>query len=121
MEVEMTSIRARSPHPPGEATTPPILTDNEEKSVRKSLEIVNGDSESIQPIDIPATAVSASTPAMRRKARIQFITLCWTLFLAGWNDGTTGPLLPRIQIVYHVRCSCLYRTRGGGPYLTLGT
>nr|VWO96590.1 Major facilitator superfamily transporter [Ganoderma boninense] len=97
----MTSIRARSPHPPEEATTPPILTDNEEKSVRKSLEVVNGDSESIQPIDIPATAVSASTPAMRRKARIQFITLCWTLFLAGWNDGTTGPLLPRIQIVYH--------------------
>ncbi|EJF59568.1 MFS general substrate transporter [Dichomitus squalens] len=39
---------------------------------------------------------------MRRKARIQFATLCWSLFLAGWNDGTTGPLLPRIQTVYHV-------------------
>ncbi|KAH9478786.1 hypothetical protein JR316_0009247 [Psilocybe cubensis] len=30
----------------------------------------------------------------------QFLSLCLTLFLAGWNDGTTGPLLPRIQEVY---------------------
>ena len=36
------------------------------------------------------------------KARIQFITLCFNLFLAGWNDGSTGPLLPRIQQVYRV-------------------
>ncbi|KZT71856.1 MFS general substrate transporter [Daedalea quercina L-15889] len=28
--------------------------------------------------------------------------MCLALFLAGWNDGTTGPLLPRIQKVYHV-------------------
>ncbi len=54
----------------------------------------------------PSTAVSATTPASRRLARFQFATLCWTLFLAGWNDGTTGPLLDRIQHVYHV---CLRR------------
>ncbi|KAF7362536.1 MFS domain-containing protein [Mycena venus] len=34
--------------------------------------------------------------------RIQLVTLCWTLFLAGWNDGSLGPLIPRIQQVYHV-------------------
>lgn len=34
-------------------------------------------------------------------ARIQFMALCWTLFLLGWNDGSTGPLLPRIQEVYN--------------------
>ncbi|KAF7349975.1 MFS domain-containing protein [Mycena venus] len=34
--------------------------------------------------------------------RIQLVTLCWTLFLAGWNDGSLGPLIPRIQEVYHV-------------------
>lgn len=34
--------------------------------------------------------------------RIQLSALCWCLFLAGWNDGTTGPLLPRIQEFYHV-------------------
>ncbi|KIK69642.1 hypothetical protein GYMLUDRAFT_186853 [Collybiopsis luxurians FD-317 M1] len=33
---------------------------------------------------------------------IQLAALYWCLFLAGWNDGSTGPLLPRIQEVYHV-------------------
>ncbi|KAF8474505.1 MFS general substrate transporter [Russula ochroleuca] len=36
------------------------------------------------------------------RARIQFFALCWTLFLAGWSDSSTGPLLPRIQSAYHV-------------------
>lgn len=42
------------------------------------------------------------TKAQRLRARIQFATLCWTLYVIGWNDGTTGPLLPRIQKVYNV-------------------
>ena len=118
MEVEMSSIWARPPQPAGELAT--RLADDEEKSVRKSLEIVDGDTpaQSVQPIDIPATAVSASTPAMRRKARIQFVALCWTMFLAGWNDGTTGPLLPRIQRVYHV-CFPTTICRARGWILTL--
>ena len=44
----------------------------------------------------------AQTKSQRLRARIQFATLCWTLYLAGWNDGSTGPLLPRIQKVYNV-------------------
>ncbi|KIJ59385.1 hypothetical protein HYDPIDRAFT_118606 [Hydnomerulius pinastri MD-312] len=32
----------------------------------------------------------------------QFITLCWLVYLMGWNDGSNGPLLPRIQQVYGV-------------------
>jgi hypothetical protein len=36
------------------------------------------------------------------QARLQFASCCLALFLAGWNDGTTGPLLPRIQEVYNV-------------------
>ncbi|KAH8103076.1 MFS general substrate transporter [Cristinia sonorae] len=38
----------------------------------------------------------------RLKARLNFLACCWSLFLAGWNDGTTGPLLPRIQAVYNL-------------------
>ncbi|KAJ7165543.1 MFS general substrate transporter [Mycena crocata] len=38
----------------------------------------------------------------RLQAGIQLVTLCWTLFLAGWNDGSLGPLVPRIQQVYHI-------------------
>ena len=47
---------------------------------------------------------SKDTRTKKQKAteRIQFAAVCWCLFLAGWNDGTTGPLLPRIQEVYHV-------------------
>ena len=58
-------------------------------------------------------------PSLQTKGRIMYGTLLWTMFLSGWNDGTTGPLLPRIQTVYHVcllRCvlvftRCLYTTR----------
>ncbi|KAG9313550.1 MFS general substrate transporter [Chiua virens] len=46
--------------------------------------------------------VIPQTKGQRLRERVQFATLCWTLYLAGWNDGTTGPLLPRIQKVYGV-------------------
>ena len=41
----------------------------------------------------------------KKEARIalaQFLALCWALFVIGWTDGSTGPLLPRIQNVYDV-------------------
>ncbi|KJA28717.1 hypothetical protein HYPSUDRAFT_1082544 [Hypholoma sublateritium FD-334 SS-4] len=37
-----------------------------------------------------------------RTSRIQFYSLCCSLFIIGWNDGSTGPLLPRIHEVYKV-------------------
>ncbi|TDL22800.1 MFS general substrate transporter [Rickenella mellea] len=46
--------------------------------------------------------ISAITPNNKRTARLQFAALCYSLFLAGWGDGTSGPLLPRIQQVYHI-------------------
>ncbi|KAF8191791.1 MFS general substrate transporter [Pholiota molesta] len=49
---------------------------------------------------------SEATPSLTRQQRnialIQYVTLLWPMIVAGWNDGTTGPLLPRIQEVYHV-------------------
>lgn len=36
----------------------------------------------------------------KRNDRIQFAALCWLVFLVGWNDGTTGPLIPRMQVDY---------------------
>ncbi|KAF8870181.1 major facilitator superfamily domain-containing protein [Infundibulicybe gibba] len=49
-----------------------------------------------------ATTLVLSPKQHLKNSRIQFASLCWCLFLAGWNDGSTGPLLPRIQEVYHV-------------------
>ncbi|KAL1692495.1 major facilitator superfamily domain-containing protein, partial [Schizophyllum commune] len=37
-----------------------------------------------------------------RAGHLQFFAACYASMLAGWNDGTTGPLLPRIQQVYGV-------------------
>ncbi|KAL1744994.1 major facilitator superfamily domain-containing protein [Schizophyllum fasciatum] len=54
-----------------------------------------------------STDVGEGTPPARtrkqvRTEHIQFVAACWSMVLAGWNDGTTGPLLPRIQQVYNV-------------------
>jgi hypothetical protein len=38
----------------------------------------------------------------RRIGLVQFAALCGSIFLEGWNDGSTGPLLPRFQSFYHV-------------------
>jgi fucose permease len=46
--------------------------------------------------------VSEAGKSTGLRANIQFFTLCWSMFLIGWSDGSTGPLLPRIQSVYHV-------------------
>jgi hypothetical protein len=53
----------------------------------------------------------ATTPPQTSKQllaeRIQFAALRWSVIVTGWNDGSTGPLLPRIQVVYGVRLHCL--------------
>ncbi|KAF8911268.1 MFS general substrate transporter [Mucidula mucida] len=33
---------------------------------------------------------------------IHFAAICWCFFLEGWNDGTTGPMLPTMQEYYHI-------------------
>ncbi|KAI1791193.1 MFS general substrate transporter [Ganoderma leucocontextum] len=37
-----------------------------------------------------------------RRANVMYASMLYTMLLSGWNDGTTGPLLPRIQAVYHI-------------------
>ena len=46
--------------------------------------------------------IQRPTKKEARMARAQFLTLCWALFVIGWTDGSTGPLIPRIQDVYDV-------------------
>ena len=43
-----------------------------------------------------------ASPKARKLLEIQYGCLCLALFLAGWNDGTNGPLIPRIQRYYNV-------------------
>ena len=47
-------------------------------------------------------ATPSRSAAMARKERWQLFSLCFSLFLAGWDGGTPGPLIPRLQIFYNV-------------------
>ncbi|RDB30823.1 Bypass of stop codon protein 6 [Hypsizygus marmoreus] len=60
-------------------------------------------SESDLPV-LPSLRLHSATE--RRKFHVasivHFAALCWCLFVEGWNDGSTGPLLPVIQRDYHI-------------------
>ncbi|CAE6453923.1 unnamed protein product [Rhizoctonia solani] len=46
--------------------------------------------------EIPAWTMST------KKEWVSIMACCWCMLLAGWNDATTGPLLPTIQAYYGV-------------------
>ena len=56
----------------------------------------------LEPLIAGTVSPPAVTKAARRKGWMQFAALCMALYLAGWSDATVGPLVPRIQQVYHV-------------------
>ncbi|CAE6524345.1 unnamed protein product [Rhizoctonia solani] len=62
-------------------------------TIEKTL--TNSASVSLRP-EIPAWTMST------KKEWLAIMACCWCLFLAGWNDATTGPLLPTIQAHYGV-------------------
>ena len=51
-------------------------------------------------------STASLSPAQRRvherRVLVNFATVCLRIFMEGWNDGTTGPLLHRIQEYYGV-------------------
>ncbi|PVF93674.1 MFS general substrate transporter [Serendipita vermifera] len=49
-----------------------------------------------------SNAFPSITPEMHKRERLVLFAMCFALFIAGWNDGTLGPLLPRIQAWYGV-------------------
>ncbi|KAK0234035.1 MFS general substrate transporter [Armillaria fumosa] len=86
-----------------------------------------------------ATSTGVAIPAIRHRAQIieserskkyrwqanlQFAAVCWCFFLEGWNDGTTGPLIPVIQESYHINfaiVSLLFVFNCAGFILGAGT
>jgi hypothetical protein len=55
-----------------------------------------------------SSALSAAEPpaeqtkAQKRTELIRFLTLLYSFFLLGWQDGSMGPLLPTIRSHYKV-------------------
>ncbi len=73
----------------------------------RQLEAPSGSDQHIQSEETLATSIhesgaAAKSQVMRRQANIMYASMLYTMLLSGWNDGTTGPLLPRIQAVYDV-------------------
>lgn len=59
---------------------------------------------SVQALRESVTALDPALEAVyRRKSLVHFLALCSCMFVNGWNDATTGPMLPRIQEKYNVR------------------
>ncbi|KAF8333646.1 MFS general substrate transporter [Cantharellus anzutake] len=57
-----------------------------------------------QPPTVETVEPTETIPASKRKLleRQYFLSMCMSLFLAGWNESVAGPLLPRMQATYHV-------------------
>ena len=98
-----TSVSAEGANP-RYSTTHHVQIDDDVELSDLARKVSVGDAITMKqaPSSIASDTQVVQTKAQRLRARIQFATLCWTLYLAGWNDATTGPLLPRIQKVYHV-------------------
>ena len=86
-----------SDHCPHEKKSTPATPSAEDKEVTMAIDDV------VPSLPNKEVDTRVVTKTMRRKAWLQYAALCWAMFLCGWNDGTTGPLIPRLQEVYHVR------------------
>lgn len=75
-----------------------------------SLELESGTQIELQHFIPVQHDAKITTRQETRTARVQFLALCWSLFLMGWTDGSTGPLLPRIQESYKVGFPCSFLT-----------
>jgi len=77
--------------------TPVTHSENTEAKPARSGDSLN--TVSYAPASISSPKLSK---LQKRNSMVQFLALCWSIFLLGWNDGSTGPLLPRIQEHYMV-------------------
>jgi len=100
-EIELTPLpfSHKRPHL-GEVSKPDLADPSETNQTTPRLSLVS----------IPATDASTApiepntrkTVVQTRTRRIYLATLFWTLFLNGWNDGSSGPLIPVMQREYGV-------------------
>lgn len=51
---------------------------------------------------LPAPPAEGTEKEYGRRELLQLAALCWGVFLCGWNDGTLGPMIPRIREAYSV-------------------
>ncbi|KAJ7353451.1 major facilitator superfamily domain-containing protein [Mycena albidolilacea] len=57
----------------------------------------------VEPNSREHSEVSTSPKSHAFRAKIQLGAIYGSMLVAGWNDGTSGPLIPKMQEVYHVQ------------------
>ncbi|KAL1743343.1 major facilitator superfamily domain-containing protein [Schizophyllum fasciatum] len=85
----------------------PVVTSKKVATVDKDIEALGGKPNgSLDPLSRASTLVPEATSGWRdplwRRQQINLITVCYTLYVCGWNDGSTGPLLPRMQTDFDI-------------------
>lgn len=97
--IPRSSLSQPSPPPPNDGKQ---LLDSERRSGTPDGK--GGDDQLVEKVESTGTLpLDSRTNKQKKAGRIQYFALLFSLFMLGWNDGSTGPLLPRIQAVYGVR------------------
>lgn len=78
-----------------------MLKDSANRMDDDSTNLEDGEQIELQQFIHVQHDVKIPTKKEARTARVQFLALCWSLFLMGWIDGSAGPLLPSIQKSYN--------------------
>ncbi|TFL07866.1 major facilitator superfamily domain-containing protein [Pterulicium gracile] len=81
--------------PKATVTTGPASSSNGEPYARSRTSI---EEEAHQ----PAPPADGTKKEYMRREFVQLAALCWGTFLCGWNDGTLGPMIPKIREAYNV-------------------
>ncbi|KAK7034523.1 hypothetical protein VNI00_012370 [Paramarasmius palmivorus] len=99
------SERARRPSAVRQDSTPETIATKGDGEVEitptvtreSALPVLNFSEEAAQ-----SRAAGQMSKKQKRKALLHLGALYWCFFLEGWNDGSVGPLLPRIQKDYRL-------------------
>jgi hypothetical protein len=100
-EIRPRASFSQSPPPPNDGNQ---LLDSETRAATPDGSVI--ESESVKKVESSGSQTPEREPRTRKQivaGNIQYAALCFSMFMLGWNDGSTGPLLPRIQEVYGVR------------------
>ncbi|TRM59074.1 major facilitator superfamily domain-containing protein [Schizophyllum amplum] len=86
------------------------VTSKEVETLPKDVEALGGKGIATPPyplsrastLVVPEAATGGWRDPQWRAQQINLFTVCYTLYVCGWNDGSTGPLLPRMQADYNI-------------------
>ncbi|ELU40980.1 MFS_1 domain-containing protein [Rhizoctonia solani AG-1 IA] len=93
--------------------TPTVSLDHDPRRESVEMTVFNRSHTEADQINSPKDTIVSThldDTAAHRKEMIAMAAVCWTQFMAGWNDGTLGPLIPTIQEHFHATIAVIYFT-----------